>query len=332
MPTYCTARFIVYPQRMNKPANIIIGDESALHLYLHCDGINRLGVLRTMENPLLSCATTSEQLCAFNSEHPFYGGEPVTVLVPDGQIRRKNSEIRSRVCSPDLPDRSFFRLRDGLYVISPELVLLRMARHVSLVQLIEMSMNLCARYYLDLNTGRIEGRTSFLTSTTQIEEYAMLAQGSNGSSKVRKALRWVLDNSGSPYESKSSLVFRLPLSWGGFGLLFDAMNFDVRAGRLACLAEQNEYCIDMVNIKHHVGFEYDGCDSHEDASHDKRRRNALAALGWTVFPIDKAVLHNPELCEKTAYQLARNMGHRIQKPRNWEEKCVKLRRSLQLPV
>ena len=29
---------------------------------------------------------------------------------------------------------------------------------------------------------------------------------------------------------------------------------------------------------------------HWNVSKDKRRRNALAALGWTIFPIDKYVL------------------------------------------
>lgn len=317
---------------MNTSANIIIGDESALHLYLHHGDICKMGAQRTVGNPIASCATTSEQLGEFNTANPLYGGEPVTVLVASRALRRDTSAIRSRMCSQDLPAQSFYKLRDELYIISPELTLLRMARHASIIQLAEMATNLCGRYYLDLRTQKVEDRTSYLTSVSKLRSYVEHMHGESGSAKVARALRWVLDNSGSPYESKMALVFHLPLSLGGFGLHFDAMNFDAQIGRLAYLTEQGEYCIDMVNTNQHVGLEYDGDESHQDPSHDKRRRNALAALGWSVFPIDKTVLHSPEHCEKVAYQLARRLGERIQKPRSWESNCEKLRRELKLPV
>lgn len=326
------ARLMGYAQGMNASTNIVIGDESALHLYLHHGDIRRLGAQVAVGNPISSCAMTSNRLSAFNTSNPLYGGEPVTILVAGKALRRETSAILSRTCSQYVPEKSFLKLREGLYVISPELTLTRMARHVSIVQLVEMAMNLCGRYYLDLRTQRIEDRTSFLTNVSKLRSYIARLHGANGSAKAERALRWVLDNSGSPYESKMALVFRLPLSWGGFGLRFDAMNYDVRIGRLAYLAEQSEYCIDMVNIDRHVGLEYDGDESHQNTSHDKRRRNALAALGWNVFPIDKAVLHSPEHCEKAAYQLARQLGVRIQKPRNWEANCERLRRDLKLPV
>ena len=98
------------------------------------------------------------------------------------------------------------------------------------------------------------------------------------------------------------------------------------------VTEQDNYSIDMIALGRGIGLEYDGDDSHQDPSKDKRRRNELNALGWNIFPIDKNVLYDPAATERLAYQLAKAMGVRLRKPRSWETKYVKLRMDLGLPV
>ena len=132
-------------------------------------------------------------------------------------------------------------------------------------------------------------------------------------------------------ETKTWLQFTLPRRHGGFGLPFDAMNYDVSAGRLGRFTVQRDFSIDLVNMRNKFGFEYDGGDYHLDAARDKRRRNELAVLGWKVFPIGKDVMLDAESTERTAHQIARILGRRLQDPPGWQQKYEALRRSLDLP-
>lgn len=314
--------------------NIVVGDRSASYAYLHSDGLTRYGASPTFANPLLKSARTATDLQAFNEAHPLYGGLPVDVLVPDRSARRPSSSIRCRVCSGDVPPRSFFKLRKGLYMTSPELTFVRMASNLSFVQAVEFGTNLCGRYYLkDKPDGNsVEDRTALITTPNAIRDYLDAVPGMWGCAKARKALTWVLPNSGSPAESKTQVQFRLPLQYGGFALPFDAMNFDVRAGRMASLVAQSDFCLDLVSTDAKFGLEYDGEESHPDASHDKQRRNDLLVLGWRVFPIDKRVLYSAEETERVGHELAKLLRVRIRKPRSWENEYIKLRSELGLPT
>ena len=309
---------------------IIVGDRSSCHAYLHSDGLGKYGARKVSWNPLLRCARSSEELEAFNADHPLFGGAPVDVLVSESGLRRKSDAVTCHLCSSELPSGSFVRLRDRLYMATPELAYVRMAKACSLVQLAELGTNLCARFYLD--GDGISDRTACITTPEDLRSYLEAAEGLRGRVKASKALRWVLPNSGSPMETKMQLQFRAPLWAGGFALPFDEMNYDISAKRAFALTSQSRFCIDLAATAYKTGLEYDGRDYHWDASKDKRRINALKALGWEIFPIDRAVLFDAEETERVAHQVARYMRIRIQKPKSWETKYAELRAELGLPV
>lgn len=317
---------------MAKTANIIIADESALFLYEHIAKLDQCRAAATRGNPLLHSACCGEDFRNFNSDHPLYGGAPISVLVNDAAARRQSSSISSRYCPYDLPAGSFYRLRDNLYLASPELVFARMGNLVSDIRLAEIGLNLCGRYYKNLDTGKIDDRCELLTTPAKLKRYLDSIPDMRGCAKARKALRWVLANSGSPMESKMKLQFANPLWTGGLGLPYTHMNYDISAGRLAGLTEQNDFCIDLANPDLKEGAEYDGEESHQDSSKDKRRRNALEALGWHITPIDKSVLYNAEATKQAGLQIAKHLGLRIQFPKHWEEKFERMRKELCLPV
>ena len=333
---------------MNDKANIIIADESALFFHLHVKGPEQSGAHPTYSNPLANCASKAADFETFNPNHPLYGGKPVSVLVSQPSARRQSKTLRSRCCPTELPVGSFLKLRDGLYLASPELVYARMANFASQVQLAEIGMNLCGRYYIDLNTRKIKDRIEPATTPERLQRFLINAPNLKGTRKALRALRWVMCNSGSPMETKMKLQFCNPLWSGGLGLCFTHMNYNVAAGRLARMTEQNDFCIDMVCLderktlqnrgkpsaatKLKTSMEYDGEDSHTDPGKDNRRRNALRAMGWEVFVIDKSVLYSPEKTIDAALQVARHMGVRIQFPKNWNEAFLQLRRDLELPV
>ena len=317
---------------MAKKSNIIISDESALFFYEHIPSLEFCRAVAVRNNPLSHSACCSEDFFSFNADHPLYGGVPVSVLVNEKSARRRSKVVSARYCHSDLPAGSFYKLRDNLYLASPELVFARMGNHVSEIRLAEIGLNLCGRYYKNLDTGEIDDRRHLLATPERIRKYLEKAPNMRGLGIAREALRWVIGNSGSPAESKMKLQFGNPRWTGSLGLPFTHMNYDVSAGRLANLTEQNEFCIDYVNPVLKVGLEYDGEESHLDSGKDKRRRNALEALGWHVFPIDKSVLYNAEATKQAGLQIAKYLGLRIRFPKDWDEKYEHLRRELHLPV
>ena len=316
---------------MGELGNIVIGGKSALHLHLHCDGLESIGAERSKAQPLTECASTAEGLSAFNTENPLYGGRPVTVLVSERNSRRTSSDIRTRCLNCMVPDESFAKLKDGLFVASPELTFALMGYGRSIGEIAEAGLNLCGRYFLHYRTEEICRRREFLVTPQRLRAYLARVSEMRGSGNAAEALKWIAPNSGSPMESKTWLVFCLPRRLGGFNLPFDAMNFDVSAGRLSGLTVQSNFSIDMVCSKQRFGLEYDGRDYHEDAANDKRRRNELSTLGWRVFPIEKDTLYDAEATERTAHQLAHQLGARLQDPTNWETRYAKLRSALELP-
>ena len=317
---------------MEGSGNIVIGDESALHLLMHDDTAWRIKQSGFYGDPLAGCAHDSTGLEAFNCQHPLYGRAPVKLLVPARELRRKTSTIEARLASGAYPAPAFFQLRDGLFVAMPELVFLRMAERRSLVQVVVHGVDLCGRYYLRLPSNDVTERSAYLTSPERLNCFIGAADGLRGSKVARAALEFVAANSASPEETRSWVQFCLPARYGSFGLDFTHMNYDVRAGRLAKLTMQNAYSVDIANPTSKKGMEYDGGPYHQDASADKRRRNELKALGWDIFPLDASVLYNPDATIRFAGQVAKNMGRRLRLSATWERKFVQLRKDIGLPV
>ena len=310
--------------------NILITDESALHALLHADWSGRIEQSIAKANPLTACAKTLGGLRAFNVHHPLYGPPPISLLVGKAEDRRFAEDVICRFASVSIPEGSFFALRPNLFMATPGFVFMRMARRASEVRLAEIGMNLCARYYVDVNTEAICSRKEFITTPSQLKSFVSSAGAMRGAQKAMSALRWVVPNSGSPYETKMKLLFCHPPARGGFGLPFAAMNFDVSAGRLQRIMGQSVYSIDMADVQRRVGMEFDGEAYHQAAGKDKQRRNELEAMGWAIFPIDKHVLQDPDASIRVAEQVAHRMGLRLRRPVTWEAKYIQLREDLGL--
>ena len=317
---------------MVSAGNIVIGDASAFHFLMHCDAALLIAKSVKRCNPLDGCACGSKALMAFNPDNPLYGGKPVSLLVPHAGLRRVNSNISCKVSGGSFPPGSFFQLREGLYALTPEALFLRAAGHLPLIALVALGIDLCGRYFLRIPDEKICDRSAFTTTPERIGDYINAASTLHGCKKARHALQFIVGNSGSPAETKIWVQYCMPLRYGGFGLPFTHMNYDVSAGRLAGLIEQTDFCIDMVRIDPPLGMEYDGRDYHQDASKDKRRRNELKVLGWDVYPIDSSILYNADETIRSGRQLAKLMGKRLRLDACWRERFIELRQAIDLPI
>ena len=128
-------------------------------------------------------------------------------------------------------------------MMTPECAFARLGNTLNVYQLIQAGTDLCAQYYVDGHTGDIERRKAYLTSPERLSNYLEHAGMIKGSKKAVHALRFVLPNSGSPRETLMNIQFNIPLRMGSFALGLNAMNYDINAGRLATLFDQNSYSI-----------------------------------------------------------------------------------------
>lgn len=317
---------------MNTDTNIVIADESALFFYMHISSPRQIGAMPTWDTPLSKSLVGPPDFSSFNANHPLYGGVPIVVLVGAKDARRRTRRVVCRACFPDLPLGSFLKIREGLYVVSPELAFARMGNHMSEFQLAEVGMNLCGRYYINHDSGKINDRADYIATPERLGEFLTQMPSFRGSRKASAALRWVTPNSGSPAETKMKLQYCTPFWAGGLALPFTHMNFDVKSGKLSSLLTQDDFCIDLVNPELKVGMEYDGENSHLDASKDKRRLNELRTLGYELFPIDRSILYDPDATYRSGMQIRKYLGLRSRFPKNWEHRYASLRKELGLPV
>ncbi|HAM14259.1 MAG TPA: hypothetical protein DCP91_00030 [Eggerthellaceae bacterium] len=202
-----------------------------------------------------------------------------------------------------------------------------MSQYLTMAQLVVLGSNLCSKYYLDPDTKEIMHRKS-LTTRERIARYLDTGEKIYGAGKAKKALVYVEDRSASPMETKTHVLVCLPLHKGGHGFAKPVFNYEVNPGRYAHLAEQGHFEIDLCWVDEKVGIEYFGEKEHPDPIRDRRRLDALGALGWKIVVVDKRRLANPDSFEIAMKQVARHLGRRIRKPDGWAEKNLALRREI----
>ena len=313
---------------MSETGNIIITHHSAASYWLHAD-LTKNNLSADEQSPLLACARNSKDLQRFDTGFPGFGAHPIHLMVNDKRLIRASRTIVTHVNTVELPKGSFVKLRDGLYVVSPELCLVQMARYLSDAQLVELAMNFCASYYIHPLTSRIDKRKHQATTPASLADYVNRSP-LRGSLKAANCMPLVLSGSRSPVETKLSILLRKVTSRGGDGFPVHALNHYVSADDRDNVAEQNEFYIDIAYPKQHVGIEYYGEEYHKDSAKDRRRLNALRAMGWSILTLEKQQLYNADLFEVFSNQLSICLGVEASRPWDWDVKNRQLRFELGL--
>lgn len=131
-------------------------------------------------------------------------------------------------------------------------------------------------------------------------------------------------------ESKLHALLCSPSRIGGYGFPQAVLNHDIRPGRNDNLTEQKYYSVDICWPRQKVGVEYFGEAEHQDAIHDRRRLDALGALGWKIVVIDKWRLYDPASLDVAVRQIAKHLGRRMRFGSSWTVKNAQIRRDLGL--
>lgn len=253
---------------------------------------------------------------------------PVHVLTPWGTSTLARPGVRRHRRDAPLPRASLVRVKNDLFISSPELVVAQLAarRDYGIVDLALVATELCGTYLLDSNKDSWEGFSNIdraVCSRSRITSMIDASASMRGAPKLRRALTSILDGLYSPMESVLALLLCLPRSLGGIGLSGLALNYRVAVAG-------SEYFIDLAIPKLKVGLEYNGLQYHaiEQSARDDRRQNDLIGVGWTIINVWIDDLKNPILFSRLLDSLFRAMDRRSRPGDDFLKRQVELRKKL----
>jgi len=215
----------------------------------------------------------------------------IEILVGSKDERRYSDFVSCGMWSArtPIPPDSLYMVGPGIYVESPELCLLRLAsmleRPVFLRALSDM-LGVFGFSYLD--RMELVSREP-LTTISKIQKFVEHIGGAYGVNKLRSALSWVIERSGSPRETSMNLCMSMPSRLGGQQLprfeanyhydLTDEAKLLTRRNFLVGDASWPEKDIEMEynSNKHH--------DTEEELEMDFEKITALESMGVTVIPV-----------------------------------------------
>lgn len=203
---------------------------------------------------------------------------PIELLVSSPSCRRETKSISCRLIGVDLPKEAFFKVKNHLYVCSPELLFLLAASHLSFYELVALGLELCGVYRLDPDGGTPKRKQ--ITDVKSIKAFLSKVSRTKGLSRARMALEHVVDNSRSPRESDLYMMLCLPSKLGGFGLGKEVeLNKTLRVGTSASSrTAAKEITPDLVWRRWRIALEYESDLWHGGTTADV----GLAVIGGRV--------------------------------------------------
>ena len=238
--------------------------------------------------------------------------KPVHLAVSDNICRKRNQNLTLHRIPHGLPNNSFVRISDEVFVSSPEMCFLSAATDLRFEELVRLGCDLCGIYVLDSYAEYGQRSRSPITTQAEIRAYLNKVQKVNGLVTARKAVKYVLDRSNSPMESRLATIVNLPFHYGGFRTLPPSLNYNiVLSDEGANFLGKSTCCSDMVWPTVKVATEYDSTLAHLTAKQhhlDKKRQTALALSDYKVITITAEQLRNVKSIEETCLMIRKTLG------------------------
>ena len=245
---------------------------------------------------------------AIEDETKHLGASKTYHILVNKRIPKTREDIIGHFRTKQLPRRALIRLSKYVYIVSPELLFLDLARDdsISIEDLAIIGFELCGTYLLDDSWDGLTQTEAALTSTVKLERFIRTNKGFSGAKRAARALRLVYDKSNSPMETVLAALVTFPRQMGGFGIGPIAMNQEVET------ADGTKW-VDLLIKGANVGLEYKGRDTHppEQTQRDDRRQNRLVGSGITILNVwyeDLAELH---LLNQLHADIVKAMGKRL---------------------
>lgn len=308
---------------------------------------------RTVSSPLLEIRRTSKRSPEWRTRAPLPPEYRVTAsaiselqTLPIGQTtfplhmlvakESDRSRCRQAVChvsSCSFPRGSFVRIAKGVFVSSPELCFVQMARELSLPFLIRLGFELCGTYGI-ATVHRVDYDFRHpLTTLARLKRFIEAAGSMPGTVKASKALKHIAAGSASPMETTLTMLLCLPLRMGGYSLSKPLMNGgSAPARRSLFAADDKHYYCDLLWPDARMALEYDSMERHATPyklADDARRRNGLLARNIIVISVTTRTVRNLIELDQIARTLSKKLGTRARCDKQaWRKKQHELHGAL----
>lgn len=210
-------------------------------------------------------------------------------------------------------------LFDKIYIASPELACFQLTQKLPMHRLMLLEMEFCGTYALNLNSNI--GFASKLLPITNIDKLSKATEDLNGKyvgnvKKARYVLKWIAENSASPYESKLFLLLCGPRKLGFMQIKKLDLNAKITLSENGAKICGCKYIRpDLSSALKKLAIEYDSKQWHENVEqnqNDKARTLALQHDGWKVITIVPSEIQNYQTFLTIAKDILIYMG---QEPR-----------------
>lgn len=259
---------------------------------------------------------------------------PIDVVVTDrlsGAHSTSKTCIRHQYKGP-VPPGSLSQVGNGTYLFTPAFCLLQIAsiatkrwgkeveRKFLVVIVAQLGCEICGRYSISQDGNGSIDRVFPLTSVGEIAQLALGHAGAYGSSLLRQAIPWIIDNLRSPRETQLFLLLCLPASLGGYDLPTPLSNYGIDVSWVAegFFATWETCSVDLFWPQFKLIVEYDSDMWHADqgvdkVEADKHRAAALEDLGYTVISVKREDVTKPKLMQAKAQEIADAMKRQLPK-------------------
>ncbi|MCL2529664.1 MAG: endonuclease domain-containing protein [Coriobacteriia bacterium] len=250
---------------------------------------------------------------------------PLHVMLSKPSTRKLPKEIMQHVFKGETPAGSFVKAKEGHMVSTPEFCFLQLANQLPLPRLIQLGYELCGVYSIPLAGDTKVPKCGFykrkpLTNVRALLTFVERIPGVNGHKNALLALRYILDGSASPMETKLAMLLTLPYNKGGYGFFFPKLNYRITPSKaVKKSASKDYYECDLFWPDYDLAVEYDSDAHHtgkKNIAADSKKRNALALMGITVITVTKEQIYSRTELEKVARILANHLDKRLYHSRN----------------
>jgi len=303
-----------------------IGYQSALEYWRRCRSLPGSSANRRCKGALPKKPSKYDPQ-EFSGQFPQeYSGQfsgfttPVHIVIGDRSARRGSKLVKQHLFSGETPIGCFMNIGNGLMMSSPEFCFFQMTGQLPLAKLIELGYELCGVYSIPREDDSSIPENGFynrkpLTSVNKLKAFLETMPGVKGYNIAKRALRYMLDGSASPMETKLAIFLTLPFMLGGYGFKMPELNKRIVLSKTARRYFNKDYYVcDMFWPDERVAVEYDSDQQHtgsERIANDSKRRNALSSLGIRVVSVTKQQLYSSAELESAARTIAKKMNRRL---------------------
>ena len=292
-----------------------IGDQSALEYWRGCRKLPERSADRRCNTVLPKKPSKNEFSGLFSMFPP-----PVHIMIGDRTARQGSKKTKLHLFSGETPVGCFMNVGSGLMMSSPEFCFCQMAGQLTLAKLIELGYELCGVYALPPNDDASIPEIGFykrkpLTNVNKVQVFLETMSAFKGCNKAKRAMRYILDGSASPMETKLAIFLTLPYMLGGYAFALPELNKRITLTKTARkYFNKGYYICDLYWPKSKTAVEYDSDQQHTGSdriANDSKRRNALASMGIKVVSVTKQQLYSSVELERAARTIAKHMNRRL---------------------